>query len=385
MSLATAQPTPISPQTFDVRLLPLPPLDELERRWTDLQKRSDCSFFLSWTWIGGWLKWLPAPYKPRLIEVCRADQTVGLAILVRSKARRAYGLVRSRRLHLHTTGDPALDELTIEHNGILALRQMETVVTNFIVEHLSSNELAWDELVLDGIDPAFVPDLSNGSGAVMVSRSTAVHSVDLNRVRLSSSGFVGLLGASTRYNIRASTRHFERSGPLQLDAAGNVDEALDFMSKLKAMQAPRWNARGKRSSFQEPQFERFHRALIRAAFDSGCIQLLRIRVGDNTLGYLYDFIHNGSVMQYQLGIDYEQFGGSRTPGLVAIRLAIERAAAQGHNRYSFLAGDVDYKKRMATTSDRMFWSIVRRDRIQFRLEESLRRARHRYRRLRVAE
>ena len=35
---------------------PLANLDSLEVMWRDLQARADCSFFLSWQWIGCWLR-----------------------------------------------------------------------------------------------------------------------------------------------------------------------------------------------------------------------------------------------------------------------------------------------------------------------------------------
>jgi CelD/BcsL family acetyltransferase involved in cellulose biosynthesis len=357
----------------------LPSIDALRALWIELQSRSNTSFFVSWCWIESWLLWLPAACNTELVEVYDADQRVAMAIFVRSKQTRARGLIRTRSQHLHTTGIARLDELTIEYNGLLAQRGWEGAAANAIAAFLCSNDRRWDEVFFDGIDPRFLPALPNRADARLINREVPVHLVDLQAARQSKNGYLGLIGNNTRYQIRSSQRHFEQQGAVDIVAANSISQALDFLSALKTLQAPRWNKRGRESSFEITEFEQFHRSLITRQFDSGCIQLLKITVGERALGYLYNFIHEGAVLHYQVGIDYQQFGGPHNPGMVANRLAIELNAEAGHRQYNFLAGDVLYKRRLATHSEQIVWTVLRRHRIRFRIEEYLKQSLRRIR------
>ena len=73
---------------LEVHRVPLPPTQELAARWTALERRSACSFFTSWTWIGCWLQWLPARIRPELLVVKDGCEAVALAILGRGRVRR---------------------------------------------------------------------------------------------------------------------------------------------------------------------------------------------------------------------------------------------------------------------------------------------------------
>jgi CelD/BcsL family acetyltransferase involved in cellulose biosynthesis len=367
--------TKVQSQHFSARLQvfsrPLPPIDELRPLWIELQSRSNTSFFVSWGWIESWLLWLPRACAAELIEVHDADSRIALAIFVRSKQTRARGLIRTRSLHLHATGNARLDELTIEYNGLLAQRRCEAESANAIAAFLCSNDRHWDEVFFDGIDPSFLPVLPNPDNARLVNREVPVYLVELQAARQSKNGYLGLIGSNTRYQIKSSLRHFEKQGPIDIVAANSVAQALEFLTALKVLQAPRWNERGRESSFEIIEFEQFHRTLITRQFESGCIQILKITVGTQVLGYLYNFVHHGTVLHYQVGIDYQRFGGHYSPGLVANRLAIELNSRAGHHRYNFLAGDVLYKRRLSTHSERLVWTVLRRNRIRFRIEEYL--------------
>jgi CelD/BcsL family acetyltransferase involved in cellulose biosynthesis len=349
----------------------LPPLGELESAWVELQARSNASFFLSWRWIETWLRWLPATCSTELVEVHEDSRPIALAILVRSKQARARGLIRTRSLHLHASGIEQLDDLTIEYNGLLAERNRESESAAALLAFLLSGDASWDELFLDGIDPKFLPSAPPASVGRLVNREVPVHWVDLHAARHAKGGYLSLIGTNTRYQIRASTRHFEKQGPLQIHAAASAAQALAFLNGIKTLQTPRWNERGRQSSFEFQPFEQFHRALINQHFGAGCIQLLKVTVGERVLGYLYNFVHNGAVLHYQVGIDYQHFGGSHNPGMVANRLAIELNAQAGHQQYNFLAGNVLYKRRLATHSEQMVWSVLRRNRLRLRVEDYL--------------
>src|ERR1044071_4743204 len=129
----------------------LPDLAALAADWQALERRADPSFFLSWGWIGCWLRRLPPAITPQLLRAAICGRTVALGIVVaRTSWRRA--IIRSRGLYLHETGDADIDGLTIEHNGLLLDRQAGPLVEAQCLDWLLRNSNA-DELHLSGIGP----------------------------------------------------------------------------------------------------------------------------------------------------------------------------------------------------------------------------------------
>jgi CelD/BcsL family acetyltransferase involved in cellulose biosynthesis len=115
-----------------------------------------------------------------------------------------------------------------------------------------------------------------------------------------------------------------------------------------------WTSRGKPGAFASPTFYDYHRRLIGRCFSLKRIQLLRLRAGDETIGYHYNFVFGGDSYFYQCGYDYE-LGAKPSPGATLHSFAIDRAVEQGLRNYEFMAGDVEYKRRLGTGSRQMHW------------------------------
>src|SRR5580698_10177878 len=97
-------------------LTPLRDLEGLRSSWAKLEARADCSFFLTWDWIGTWLSVTP-DLSPLLLCARDEERVVGLALLQPALLWQRF--FQSRALLLHRTGDPYRDSITIEYNGIL--------------------------------------------------------------------------------------------------------------------------------------------------------------------------------------------------------------------------------------------------------------------------
>jgi len=110
-----------------------------------------------------------------------------------------------------------------------------------------------------------------------------------------------------------------------------------------------WQQKGLPGSFANPFFNEFHAELIRSHFAEGSIQLLRMSAGKAVLGYLYNFVDQGRVYNYQSGYDYElcQKQYSR-PGFVTHVYAVELNRTAGHHIYDFMAGDSEYKQLLGS-------------------------------------
>jgi CelD/BcsL family acetyltransferase involved in cellulose biosynthesis len=364
----------------------LPARDALASAWRELVARARPSFFLGWHWIGSWLECLPPRIAPRLLRVEDHGRVVGLALVVRRTAWR-HGFVRSRGLHLNSTGEDALDDIAIEHNGVLAEAGREREVLDAALRCLLEAERGWDELFIPGMrSPGLLSELDLSGLRVHTVSEGPCRYVDLAALRAAGRKHVEALGRSTRYNVKRSQREYEAVGPLALEEAATIEQARAFLARLRELHQRYWTARGEPGSFANPFFTRFHDRLVETAFGDGVVQLLRVSAGGEDLGYLYNHVDRGRVYNYQSGFQYAAGEGQhRRPGMVAHALAIEHNAALGHDTYDFLAGDSDFKRNFATAEEPMAWQVVQRSRASLRLEDALRRLRRRLARASAAE
>ena len=328
---------------------------QAERIWRALEASTPI-YFLRWPWIENWLACLPRDALPRLAVVEREGAPIAAGFLGRRTILRR-GVVPSRSLFLHGTGVPLLDELVIEHNGVVGPGSLADIVNALPAD--------WDELVVRYLDDAAYRALAAAAlpGPLRVDRDVASYHVDLGKVR--AHGYAPLLGRSTRAQLRRAEK---LAGALALDVPGDATDALACYDELVALHQRRWRERGEPGAFADPWFDRFHRRLIRQRYASGEIQLLRLRAGARTIGCLYNLVSGGHVLFYQSGIAAPAHAHDK-PGYLCHARAIEHCAAAGHAIYDLLGGDSRYKQSLATDASRLYSVRIQRRRPWFALED----------------
>lgn len=363
-------------QEMCVSLDPLPDLAALERDWCDLQQQSDHSFFQSWTWIGCWLQMLPASIRPLLLCARRGGSIVGLGVFVPRRTIR-HGFVVSSGLHLHQTGDAALDQLTIEHNGLLVAREGAAAIVAGCLATLVALK-GFDEVHLPGV-PSWYLDLcardlcAGTSSHLEVNKTLPLPSVDLREA--AEAGYERLLSRNTRQQVRRAMRLYDDAG-LCYRVAEDVDQALADLADLQRLHRAYWTARGQPGAFANPFFTAFHTRLVRTALPRREVELARISTQKGVIGYLYNFKKNGHIYSYQSGFHYPEDNRLK-PGLVSHRLAIEHGLSAGEAVYDFLAGEDRYKRSLATHCGRLVWLTLQQPRLVLALERRLRAAKRR--------
>src|ERR1700729_1407105 len=105
--------TPSQPMPVVFEIVPMPLVNALAALWRELEARADATFFLSWDWIGCWIE--ETGLRPAILIGRDGGRVVLLGALVPSK-RRVVAPFAIAGLHLHTTGDPQQDIITIEYN-----------------------------------------------------------------------------------------------------------------------------------------------------------------------------------------------------------------------------------------------------------------------------
>ncbi|MCU0984246.1 MAG: GNAT family N-acetyltransferase [Acetobacteraceae bacterium] len=312
----------------------------LGEAWRALEaEAAPFSFFQSWTWVGCLAEErFPDPV---LVRATDAGRVVGLALFNR----------RGASLHLGESGEAGHDCIYVEHNGPLVAAGTAGDLPALMLR------AAWGlrgigRLVLSGVPPAL---LAAAGGVPARDRQDEAPFVDLAAIGRDGGGLLAALSANTRSQVRRSVRHFEAMGPLALSRPGSEAEEAAWFADLVSLHAERWRRSGLAGAFAEPFMGRFHAALMPRARGRGEADLWRISAGAETLGYLYNFRHRGTVYAYQSGLRAFPGTAQARPGLVGHWLAIEEALAAGLGRYDFLAGPARYKRSLATASVPLAW------------------------------
>ena len=352
----------------------------IERDWRTLESLGQTTFFQSWEWIGSLLESVPPASLPDVLRVSQSDRLVGICLLWPALHRRR-GFVRSRSLHLNETGDPEIDRLTIEHNGVLSAPGMKTEVAYAILRHLSKVK-DWDEVQLGGLgaaDHTAWQQATLATGLLWRIRwDKETYFVDLDQVRSRGDSYLSALSANTRYQARRAMRRCGERGALLYETASTVNEAIDWLRCLADLHQAQWTSRGQQGAFGSEFANRFHRRLVTKGWSSGRVILARVSAGPLVLGYLYNFVRDGVVYNYQSGHVAERDPQSK-PGLVCHCLAVEDALQRQYRSYDMLMGGGHFKSSLTTGTDTLYWASVQRRRLALQLETVMRAGRDLFR------
>lgn len=354
-----------------VEITALTDVETVVAAWRDVEADADSSFFVSADWTDAWLRSLPEDALPHLVRIALDDDSAALALLGRTRTRRRE-VIRSRVLALHETGDRELDIFTVEHNRLLAPAGSEADAWHTLLTNLAARGDGWDELRVSGVTRSEHDRIRAAADEAGLDTrlidSKPYYFVDLQSLRESGQDYLGSLSRNTRHQVRRSAKLYEQEyGEVTLRSAESVEEALAFFSRLCELHEAYWNNRGLPGAFATQLSQAFHRRLITNCVPEGRVQLTRICAGEHEIGYLYNFVHRGTVSSYQSGFNYSADNRVK-PGLLGHCLAVEKQIESGQDVYDFLMGRSQYKSSLSTDEGEMSWLSIQRPRLMFRLE-----------------
>ena len=226
----------------------------------------------------------------------------------------------------------------IEYNNILAERSFADAIVVACLEALTHRLRHSDQLVLSGIDPDLELAACRTAGraglVTEVKVADTARWIDFAKVRQKGGNYRATLGRNTRQAVSRAMRLYAERGPVELRIMETTSEALAAFDLLADFHQSRW---GRKGSFANPRFRPFHEELIARGVPMGAVRISRTLAGDQTIGVLYNFVHDGRVLNYQSGFLYERDGRLK-PGLISHVLSIEDSIARGERGYDFLAG-----------------------------------------------
>ena len=351
-------------------LIPIVSTQELEAKWRNLEADADCSFFLSWSWIGPWLQLPHAPADLYLFQ-CHADDTLVALAIVHNGVIYRRRVLRSRTLSINEALDGAFN-MVIEYNGVLVRNGHEAHAYEQLMAALSQEN--WDEFRLSQ-----APYSTYQSFAALVNKRPSLKLIDdaqygtwiapLEGITDVDS-IIGKLSKNRRWQIRRSIKEYEKEGPLSIVSAASTEQALTFFERLGLLHTERWNRAGEAGSFARPTWVEFHCNLIRQAFDRGEVQLVRICCGEREIGYIYNFLWRKHVLMLQSGFAQETSNVLR-PGYISHIFAMHLNAQLGNTHYDFLMGDAEYKRVLAEEHPPLTSFRIQQSRIRFTVESTL--------------
>lgn len=347
----------------------------LRDEWLNLEQRAEPTVFLSWQWLGHWLR----VYSPDalVLRVREEGRLVGLGLIVETEERR-HGVLKSRCLRLHQTGHKMLDQIWIEYNGFLAERGKEDAVAKACLNHLCRNMPGWDEFILGAIDADEADQYARITGLYKHLRWEApCFGVDLEGLRRRGEGYLETLSRNTRYQINRAYRRYCERGTVRLVRPDSVEEAVATFDQIGPRHLERWGSGPDQSGFANPDFVRFHRELIRSEWTQGGVDLVRVMVGEEQIACFYNLLHNQVVYFYLGGMAVEADNRLK-PGLLGHSLCIEDYRERGFQYYDFMGGDERYKSNLGQFHRNLVQVALQRPRFKLKLEDVARRARNRW-------
>ena len=343
--------------TYRATLEPCPSARDLEADWRDLAARAAPNLFLAWEWIGTWLSLVPG-HQLQLLRIISDDRLVGLALIGQSVVwQRPWP---ARTWHLNQSGHADPDSAYIEYNDILVDTAHADAARRLALETLRDHirTARFDglrhRLALSGSKPDLISAARQCGFQVSVQKDQPAPFVDLKHIS-TVDDYLATLSRNTAAQIRRAMRLYEEAGPLAARHAQTGAEVDQWLDELIDLHQKTWQGRGKQGAFARPFFAAFARALCHAGLSAGTAELIRVDAGNRIVGYLLNLADTGEVANYQAGFAYAEDNRLK-PGLVTHTMAIARYAAEGRDRYSFLAGEDRYKQSLATGEDRLIWA-----------------------------
>lgn len=313
------------------------------------------TMFLSATWVDCWLSVYGVTLQPSLWVLSRENEVIGAALLVRRTERR--GPFRLRCIHLNTAGEGD-DSVTTEHNTVLAKPGCQDVVWRELGTALRT--LEWDEFRIEG----GTEEAAERLGQLfplwrMQMRRLPSPFVPLDAVRAQAGGFLALVSANTRAQLRRATRAAETTGPLELDEAITPPSRSTVWAELEALHTRRWGEEGKPGVFSHARWRRFHEHLLAQAPRN--TRLFRLRVGGETVAAAYLLQHGNHVAFYQSGVQHGASHSHTKHGLILHAQIVDRLTTENLAEYDYLASDevaVRYKRSLAIAERSMYWGAT---------------------------
>lgn len=340
--------------------------DEVANLWQRLESNTPTHIFLSWLWVGVWLK----TYQPKVeLLVVRYDgEVVALALLTRREVLR-HGLFRSKILRFGRIGDQQQDQIWPEYGGVLLAKEHRDTVPAAIIQHLLSDS-EWDEIELAAAPEYYIAGFHNTALKNIETWSAPAFGVDLRQLQRQGKNYLQSLSRNTRYQINRCKKRYAEEAALRFEVLKTPAEIEVVWPIMADLHRERWQHTPEKSGFSNACFVDFHTALLAPGCANGVVEFSVLHVGDRFLGGLYNFVYRGCVYFY-LSCLVRERDAVLKPGLLLHSYAIEHYLQSGCEFYDFMGGDSQYKRSLGSKHCDLKTVYLQRERGILKIEQGL--------------
>lgn len=343
------KPLPSTDGSLSLELITtLEEFDRLEETWEALYNTSPTArSTLHWGWIRQWLetfgpRCLAAPGGLKTIVWREGEKVVAIAPLYV----RAVGRLQRKILQFISTGEDDNERCYPEYIDLLIHPEyVERVKESFASILLTTKGLGCDELYAGLVreDASVVEGFRRMRGAY---RETRDHYAPHLSLSSSFDEYLQKLSSNARQLYRRMLRSADKEG-VTLTLARSPIDAGHFLDELITLHQKRWTRDGQPGAFSSPRMREYHRALSSKLVPRGDAIIAHLAHEGAPLAVLYGFVSHGHFDFYQSGIadGTEQV---KSPGVLAHLMLIRELCSRDLICYDLLAGESEYKRRLAT-------------------------------------
>jgi CelD/BcsL family acetyltransferase involved in cellulose biosynthesis len=330
-------------------------LDDLEEVWERLWAATrPLPPMLEYRWARTW--WQIHGSEGKLLLILVVDgggEPVGLAPLyLRRDTLDPVRLLRT--VHFLGTGEREADEVASEYLGWLGAPEHTDAITTVVGQVLRQRAAAWDRVRLVNVGPGkeLAQRLPGELQRVSSEERVTPRPTFRITVRPVEAYLAGLGSSNFRHRCRRALRAGAEAG-VELVSANRPEEVRPMFEELARLHQQRWIERGRSGVFDSPVFNDFHKRLVPGYLADGRAWLAGLRMQGRWLALRYHLRTENTVFDYLSGVDTNT-ESALGPGLLLTLHGLEWCARNGVHTYDLLAGDYEYKRKLATEADEIF-------------------------------
>lgn len=329
------------------------------QQWQVAADASNTHIFASTQWLSGLFNVLPESEK-LLAVYAQHSEASRIPVAFMSAPTGRSRMMRLSTISFMETGDQNLDRVYPEYIDLLdrdcdasdrkkALRVLFDSYKNndqFIFRNVSG--LLKNAVTITAADIGYECE---------VFRSQPTYQVDLSAFCTQGKVFLDGVSKSLRTKIKRSVREYEKRGKLELSVASSAPEREQAWDDLCRLHRTAWRARGEAGVFDNPSMRSFHETLFLQ--HPSVVDFLTLTCDGQVVGVLYNFLWKTTAYNYQSGFQFEE-SNKLVPGFVLHAMAADHYAAKGFGIYDMLAGEAEYKRRLAHQGETIYSLVVTR-------------------------
>lgn len=349
-------------------------IEQLKHHWLNLEKRSSTGFFLSWRWIGSWLKQASSANNVMLVQARYQNNVIGLGLFAEKKIVR-HGFIKSTQWLLHRNGSEKEDQIWIENNDFLIDNQYKKIITSAIWQKLFKQKSYVDEFIIamrhqlkqeqnDSINL-----LKKYTEKTLYSEKS--YSLSIDELQ-NFEQYLSSLSKNTRQQIKRSLKLLKQLGDVKFSVITEKEKQWDLLQQSQHWHIEKWQKSNTPSGFNNPLFTNFHKHLILSKHASTKTIVASLQIDNELVGCLYCFIDGENVYFYLSNL--KPMSDNRIKlGLTIHAFFIEWLInnAPGITKYDFLAGDARYKKSLTNKQSEYSYLVIQKKSLKFWLEDKL--------------